>query len=444
MNKSKKVKDKSICYILKHSGVQVKASAAIMGVGQLMYGQIGRGLIYLGCFALWLVYVILRGAKDIVGFFTLGTEIANNWTGKAGDNSIHMLLWGIVAWGFLIAILCLYRSNIHDVYETQLLVSKGKKPRTFLEDLRQLFDKDFHKTVLTLPIIGVIVFTITPIVFMITIAFTNYGGDIIPPGKLVDWVGLDNFKQLVVLSEFAPTFFKILGWNIMWAIGSTVINYFAGLGLALLLNKECVKGKVFWRAFPVLAYAIPGFITLLGFKFMFSVGGPVNYYLGKLGIEQMQFLGIDNKWTTRIIGFAINAWISTPSIMLLSTGILANNNMDLLEAAKIDGAGRFKQFSKITLPFMIFSTTPVLITQFIGNFNNFGIFFFLRGNMYSEGYKLANNTSLLINWLYNMSIDKNYYCIGAAISLVMFILTSIISLMLYVKSSAYKEEDMYR
>ena len=58
------------------------------------------------------------------------------------------------------------------------------------------------------------------------------------------------------LSQFAPTFFKILGWNVIWAAASTALNYFAGLGLALLLDKDCVKGKAFWRAFPVLAYAI--------------------------------------------------------------------------------------------------------------------------------------------------------------------------------------------
>ena len=127
---------------------------------------------------------------------------------------------------------------------------------------------------LALPVLGVCVFNILPIVFMILIAFTNYGGDIVPP-ELVDWVGISNFKKLVSLSQFAPTFFKILGWNVIWAAASTALNYFAGLGLALLLDKDCVKGKAFWRAFPVLAYAIPGFITLLAFKFMFSYGGPL-------------------------------------------------------------------------------------------------------------------------------------------------------------------------
>ena len=225
---------------------------------------------------------------------------------------------------------------------------------------------------------------------------------------------------------------------------STFINYFAGLGLALLLNKKCVKGKAFWRAFPILAYAIPGFITLLGFKFMFSYGGPINYYIQEAGGEAIGFLDLNSKWTARFIGLGVNAWISVPSTMLLATGILSNINTDLYEAARVDGASAWKQFIKITLPYVIFATTPVLITQFINNFNNFGVFYFLRERVRSEGYILANNTDLLINWLYRMSIDNKYYSIGAAISLIIFIVTSIISLVVYVLSPAYKQEETFR
>ena len=278
---------------------------------------------------------------------------------------------------------------------------------------------------------------------MILIAFTNYGGNIVPP-ELVDWVGLANFQKIVALSQFAPTFFKILGWNILWAIISTALNYFAGLGLALLLEKECVKGKAFWRAFPVLAYAIPGFITLLAFKFMFSYGGPINQMIVNGGGTAIGFLDLDAKWTARIIGLLVNCWISVPSIMLLATGHLSNRDASLYEAARIDGASKWKQFQKLTMPFMLFSTMPVLLGQFIGNFNNFGIFYFLRGGLYLDGYFLASDTDLLINWLYNLSIDNNYYCIGAAISLVIFIITSVISLAVYIKSPSYREEDTFQ
>lgn len=428
---------------MKDAGKNVKLSMCLMGLGQLFYGQIGKGLLYFSVFVLAVIYFVYRGFSDFIGLFTLGTKEANTWLGVEGDNSVVMLLMGILSVIAIIFLIVCYVSNIKDAYATQKICEKGGRPSTFREDLKQLLDKKFYKTVLFLPILGVCVFNILPIIFMIAIAFTNYGGSIVPP-KLVDWVGFDNFVSLATLSQFAPTFVRILGWNLVWALISTALNYFAGLGLALLLNKECVKGKALWRAFPMLAYAVPGFITLLGFKFMFSYGGPINQIITDMGHQAIGFLDIDAKWMARGIGIAVNAWISIPSIMLLATGILSNMDASQLESAKIDGASRFQQFRHITLPFVLFSTTPVLISQFIGNFNNFGIFFFLRGGLYIDDYFLASDTDLLINWLYNLSINNNYYNIGATISLVIFLITSLISLLIYTNSSSYREEDTFR
>lgn len=424
-------------------GRNVKLSAVVMGAGQFCYGSRMKGLLYFLAELSILYYFITRGFSDIRGFFTLGTQKGDAWLGVEGDNSVIMLLMGIFAWIVLAVFLFLYVQNIRDVYRMQERVKAGKRLYTFKEEMAQLLDKKFYITVLALPVLGVCVFNILPIVFMILIAFTNYGGEIVPP-ELVDWVGFANFKKLLTLSQFAPTFFRILGWNLVWALLSTVLNYFAGLGLALLLNKECVKGKAFWRAFPVLAYAIPGFITLLAFKFMFSYGGPINWLITQAGGSAVGFLDLDAKWSARLIGLLVNCWISTPSIMLLATGILSNRDASLYEAAEIDGAGKWVQFKKLTLPFVLFSTMPVLISQFIGNFNNFGIFYFLRGGLYLDGYFLASDTDLLINWLYNLSIDNNYYCIGAAISLVIFFITSILSLAVYIKSPSYREEDTFQ
>lgn len=435
--------EKKIWECCQKSSWQVKLSAVIMGAGQICYGSVIKGILFLLAEVSMILYFVTRGWHDIWGFFTLGTQMGDAWLGIEGDNSVVMLLMGIFAWIVLDIFILLYRWNLKDVYRMQKRIEQGKHILTFREEAGQLLDKKFYVLVLVLPVLGVCVFNILPIIFMILIAFTNYGGDIVPP-ELVDWVGLSNFKKLVSLSQFAPTFFKILGWNMIWAAASTALNYFAGIGLALLLEKDCVKGKAFWRAFPVLAYAIPGFITLLAFKFMFSYGGPVNQLIIAGGGSAIGFLDLDAKWSARLIGILVNCWISVPSIMLLATGHLSNRDISLYEAAKIDGAGRWKQFQKLTMPFILFSTMPVLLGQFIGNFNNFGIFYFLRGGLYLDGYFLASDTDLLINWLYNLSIDNNYYCIGAAISLIIFLITSVISLMVYVKSPSYREEDTFQ
>lgn len=434
---------KNILECYRNSSWQVKLSAILMGGGQICYGSIIKGLLFLITELSIIIYFVIRGWSDILGFFTLGTQKGDAWLGTTGDNSVVMLLMGIFAWIVAGTFIVLYRMNLKDAYAMQKRIEQGQKCLTFRQEISQLLDKKFYVLVLVLPVLGVCVFNILPIIFMILIAFTNYGGNIVPP-ELVDWVGIANFKKLVTLSQFAPTFFKILGWNIVWAIASTALNYFAGLGLALLLEKDCVKGKAFWRAFPVLAYAIPGFITLLAFKFMFSYGGPINQMITSAGGSAIGFLDLDAKWSSRIIGLLVNCWISVPSIMLLATGNLSNRDIVIYEAAKIDGAGRWKQFQKLTMPFMLFSTMPVLLGQFIGNFNNFGIFYFLRGGLYLDGYFLASDTDLLINWLYNLSIDNNYYCIGAAISLIIFTITSVISLTVYIKSPSYREEDTFQ
>lgn len=426
-----------------HMSVQVKASMIVMGTGQLMYHQWVKGFLYLAVLIAAILYFILTGVSDVIGFFTLGTVEADPWLGTPGDDSVIMLLRGLFSFLVMIAVVLVYRSNVKDIVECDKKVHMGKELPAFGKAVSIFLDRKFYIVALALPVAGVLVFQVIPIVFMILIAFTNYGGDIVPP-KLVDWIGIGNFTKILALSDIKNTFFKILGWNLIWAVASTFLNYFGGLGLALLLNKECVKGKKFWRAFPILAYAVPGFITLLAFKFMFSYGGPINHYITSAGGSAVGFLDIDAGIKAKLIGLFVNAWISIPTSMLLATGILSNMNTDLYEAASIDGATKWKQFVKITLPFVIFSTTPVLITSFIGNFNNFGVFYFLRGGLYMDGYFLASDTDLLINWLYNLSIDNNYYGIGAAVSLIIFIITSVISLTVYVRSSAYRKEDTFR
>lgn len=422
---------------------RIASSTIVMGSGQLMQRQWGKGLLYLLCFGIFVTYLVRYGVTDIIGFSTLGTQVADPWLGTAGDDSILMMLRGILAFMLIVVYGFLHASNIRDVKATEKALEEGKELPSFGKSVALFADRKFYIVALALPVAGVMVFQVLPIIFMILIAFTNYGGDIVPPA-LVDWVGFDNFARILALGDIKETFFKILGWNVVWAVLATAINYFGGLGLALLLNKKCVKGKTFWRAFPILAYAVPGFITLVGFKFMFSYGGPINYYITQAGGNPIGFLDIDAGVKAKIIGLAVNAWCSIPTSMLLATGILSNMRVDLYDAASIDGANNWQQFTRITLPFVVFSTTPVLITSFIGNFNNFGVFYFLRGGLYNSGYFLASDTDLLINWLYNLSIDNNYYGIGAAVSLLIFVITSAISLTVYVRSNAYKKEDTFR
>ena len=86
---------------------------------------------------------------------------------------------GIFAWIVFGVFIMLYRLNLKDVCSMQKRMEQGKHRLTFREEIGQLLDKKFYILVLALPVLGVCVFNILPIVFMILIAFTNYGGDIV-------------------------------------------------------------------------------------------------------------------------------------------------------------------------------------------------------------------------------------------------------------------------
>ena len=106
-------------------------------------------------------------------------------------------------------------------------------------------------------------------------------------------------------------------------------------------------------------------------------------------------------------------------------------------------------FFKITLPYIIFVTTPYLISSFIGNINSFNTIFLLSGggpNLIDSmgGTYRAGETDLLVTWLYKLTIDNGDYNTGAVIGILTFLFTSIITLITYRNSKAYKEEDTFQ
>ncbi len=131
--------------------------------------------------------------------------------------------------------------------------------------------------------------------------------------------------------------------------------------------------------------------------------------------------------------------------MLQTTGILKNIPAELYESAKVDGANAFVTFFKITLPYMLFVTTPYLITTFTGNINNFNIIYLLSGGGPTiRPGDTAGKTDLLVTWLYKLTVDKQYYNIGAVIGILTFVVLAIISLVTYRNTGSYKNEEEFQ
>lgn len=438
----------------KKGDIGVKLSYFIMGSGAFAHKQIVKGCTYLGIELLFIFYMIFNGAGAINGFFTLGTDfqysikdINNPNTGAitiAGDNSMLCLLYGVVAIIVIFAFISVYFMNIRSAYQTFEDSVVGKKPQSFKQDLKQLFDNKFYVVLLSVALIGVIIFTILPLIFMILIAFTNWDQDHVAETGF-GWVWFKNFGQLVGSTGLSSTFFPVLGWTLLWALCATFLNYFLGVALALLINKKDIKGQKVWRTFFVLTIAIPQFVSLLLMRTLLGQYGPImNILVGK------SYNIFDNVHLSRLIVILVNLWIGIPYSMLITSGILMNIPADLYESARIDGAGKLTMFRKITLPYILFVTGPYLITQFIGNINNFNVIYLLTGgapfNIFpnSASAGKVGGTSLLVTWLYSLTQAEQNFKLASALGILTFVVCSVVSLITYRHSSASKNEEDFQ
>ena len=145
-----KQKIQNVGKFLRWTPWQVKLSMLVMGLGQLCYGQIVKGLFYLACFGLILTYFITTGFADFIGFFTLGTNEENLWLGIPGDNSLTMLILGLFSIFILIFTVVLYVTNVKDAVYTARQAEQGKSIHKFRQTLETAADDKFHLTALVL------------------------------------------------------------------------------------------------------------------------------------------------------------------------------------------------------------------------------------------------------------------------------------------------------
>ncbi len=439
----------------KTGSIGTKMSHLVMGSGNIYHKQFAKGLIFLGLQVLFLSIFIFNpeinntpiGFKALGNFITLGTEEGTLF-GALADNSMLMLLFGVVTFGLIMVFIITYLTNIKSAYASDLLVRSGAKPTTFKDDVTALFDSRFHVLLLTPTIIGVLTFTILPTLFMIFIAFTDFDREVRPGLNLFKWVGFENFTAIFTgTGEIAERFFPVLGWTLIWAFFATFTCYIAGILLALVINKRTVKFKKLWRTVFILTIALPQFISLLAMQQILSEHGPVNAALLNIGLidEPFAFLSQAKTATTaRISVLTINLWIGVPYTMLMTSGILMNVPKDTYEAAQIDGASKRQAFFNITAPYIIFITTPYLITSFIGNITSFNIIFLLTGGEPNVPGNIAGKTDLLVTWLYRLTIEEGDVNIGSVIAIFTFIITASATLISYRRSKAYKEEDTFQ
>lgn len=424
-------------------------STIFMGLGQIYNRQFVKGIMFLVVEAAAIFYFIENLATALWGIVTLGENPSRLVKVKgiakmvAGDHSIYIMIQSLITILILIIIILAWYLNIKDAYRTGEKRDNGLQANTFKQSVRYILDYKFAQTFLVLPGIGVLFFTIMPIIFMILLAFTNYSApDHLPPAKLVDWVGFQTFKNLLVLKTWSHTFYGVLTWTIIWAVLSTITTYFGGLLVALLVSQKGIRFKGMWRVILIVPYAVPQLISLLLMRNLFNGQfGPINQYLGYFGMGGLPWL-TDPFWA-KVTVIIVNMWVGIPVSMLLIMGVLTTIPRDMYEAAEVDGASGYQKFRIVTLPMVLFSTAPTLITQFAGNINNFNAIFLLTGGSPVNGdYQYAGSTDLLVTWLYKLTLDQNKNNMASAIGIIIFIIVASFSLYNYRRTKSFKEEDM--
>lgn len=432
----------------------VKLSVIFWGAGYLRRKQYVKALL-MTLLEIALIVFTLGFAMDYVPKFgTLGTvqaeQVFNIQTMQTEwndyDNSFMILLFSLfsfVVW-FAAAVVCI--RNVVNAYRLQLQAERGRHINSFVEDIKEYLDQKFHITLLSLPVLGVVIFTLIPILLLVLVAFTNYDQQHMPPTNLFTWVGFSNFAALFgggITSTFGYAFVRILGWTIVWSFFATLTTYLGGILMSLLLNSKLTRGAKLWRTMLVVTIAVPQFVSLLLMRNFFANNGIVNTICANIGLTG--FLRDIGLITTGYIPFMtapgwvhvmiilINIWIGIPYQMLIATGVLMNLPSDQVESATIDGASKFQVFKSITMPYMLQVTGPALVTDFVKNFNNFNVIYLLTQGVFVTTNQLmansqAKETDLLVTWLFTLTQDYYNYKMASVIGIMVFIVCAVFTL----------------
>ena len=242
------------------------------------------------------------------------------------------------------------------------------------------------------------------------------------------FVGLEHFRKILGESDVWVVFFKTL----LWTVINVVLHVSIGISLALVLNTD-LRGRSIYRSLLILPWAVPQYITALTWRGMFNYEyGQVNLILGRIGIDPIPWFGSETWAFTAAI--LTNVWIGFPFMMVVALGGLQSIPNDVYEAAKIDGANRWQQFWRVTLPLLRPVMAPAALLGTIWTFNNLNVIWLV-----TNGGEPADKTQILVSQVYKAAFTYYRYGYAAAFSLVIFFLLLVL-VIIYLRQSKAIEE----
>ncbi|QKO14776.1 Maltose transport system permease protein MalF [Dickeya solani] len=358
------------------------------------------------------------------------------------DNSIFLLAEGIISLLIIAFGVLIYAVSINDAWRNGKRRDDGLALNSVRQQYRLLLSEGFPYLMITPGFILLVFVVIFPILFGFAIAFTNYNLYHTPPAKLVEWVGMKNFVSIFTLSIWRSTFFDVLQWTVVWTLLATTLQCTVGVLLAILVNQKDLRFKPLVRTIFILPWAVPGFVTILVFAGMFndSFGVINNAILASVGISPKAWL-TDPFWTKTAL-IMMQTWLGFPFVFAMTTGVLQAIPDDLYEAATMDGASRWTQLRTITLPLVLYSIAPIIITQYTFNFNNFNIIYLFNNGGPAVAGSNAGGTDILVSWIYKLTMSSSQYAIAATITILLSIFVVGLALWQFRATRSFKNDEM--
>ncbi|MFD7921330.1 carbohydrate ABC transporter permease [Streptomyces sp. NPDC059740] len=237
-----------------------------------------------------------------------------------------------------------------------------------------------------------------------------------------EWVGLDNFAKILVDGEF----WTAVGNTFAIGVMSTVPQLLVALGLAHLLNYK-LRATTFWRTVILTPYATSVATAALVFALVFRAdGGLLNWLLHFVGLGETNWA--NGHWTSKIAISVIVIWRWTGYNTLIYLAAMQAVPTDLYEAASIDGASRWQQFRKVTIPSLRPTILFTVVISTIGSMQLFGEPLLLEGGTLGSTGGNEHQYETLSVYLYNYGWKLGHLGPAAAVAWAMLVLLLLIAL----------------
>lgn len=270
------------------------------------------------------------------------------------------------------------------------------------------------------------VFALYPVIDVFVMSFQKWNG--LTPKK--EWVGFSNY---VGVATNDPVFWGALRNTLLWTVLSVIAPNLVGFGLALSLN-QMLPGRSILRVIFYLPVIIAPIAVATIWRWMYDpYFGLFNAMLTDAGLGNLiqDWLG-DRKVAMYSI-FIAYVWQTVGFSMVLFLAGLQGVSQTLVEAARIDGAGRLAVFRYVTLPALVPAITIVFVLSLINSLKAFDIVYGMTGG------GPAQSTQMLAMWAYTQAMQLGDFGKGSAISVILLVIT-ILVIVPYLRWNFRREE----